>query len=110
MGNLKSLVDRGYSIAVYPEGTRSPDCRIGRFHQGAFYLAKSLGVDVVPLVLYGAGKVLPKKGRHLNKGIIRLEIDKRRSVEELNGMGTLKETASAFRNITKTDTPKCVTR
>lgn len=101
MGNLKSLVDRGYSIAVYPEGTRSPDCRIGRFHQGAFYLAKSLGVDVVPLVLYGAGKVLPKKGRHLNKGIIRLEIDKRRSVEELNGMGTLKETASAFRKYYK---------
>ena len=40
MPRLRSLVERGYSIAVYPEGTRSPDCRLGRFHQGAFYIAQ----------------------------------------------------------------------
>lgn len=80
---LRSLMDRGYSIAVYPEGTRSPDCSISRFHQGAFYLAEQLGADVLPLVLYGAGKALPKKDKHLHKWPIRIEIDKRISPEEM---------------------------
>lgn len=102
MPNLKSLVERGYSIAVYPEGTRSPDCRIGRFHQGAFHIAHTLGVDVLPLVLYGAGKVLPKKDKHLSKGQIRIEIDKRITPEELSSYGeTLKEQASYMRKYYK---------
>lgn len=83
MPKLRSLIERGYSIAVYPEGTRSPDCSISRFHQGAFYLAEQLNVDVLPLVLYGAGKALPKKDKHLHKWPIRIEIDKRISHEEM---------------------------
>ncbi len=80
---LKSLVERGYSIAVYPEGTRSEDCHILRFHQGAFHIAQSLNLDVLPMVLYGAGKVLPKKSKYLHKGPIRIEIDKRIPAAEL---------------------------
>jgi len=80
---LKSLIDRGYSIVVYPEGTRSPDCSISRFHSGAFYLAKELNVDMLPLVLYGAGKALPKKGKFLRKWPVRIEIDSRISPEDM---------------------------
>ena len=71
---LKSLKDRGYSIAIYPEGTRSKDCTIGRFHQGAFYVAEKLGMDILPMYLYGTGKVLPPKTYTLNKGIIHIEV------------------------------------
>ena len=46
LGRLADLVRRGYSIVVFPEGTRSPDCRIGRFHRGAFYLAEQLHLDL----------------------------------------------------------------
>lgn len=99
---LKSLVERGYSIAVYPEGTRSEDCRILRFHQGAFHIAHTLGLDVLPLVLYGAGKALPKKGKYLHKSPIRIEIDKRISPAELSTYGeTLKEQASYMRKYYK---------
>ena len=98
MPKLQSLVDRGYSIAVYPESTRSEDCSIGRFHQGAFHIANTLKLDIVPMVLYGAGKVLPKKGRKLNKWPIILEIDKRITISELGNYGrTLKEQASYMR-------------
>ena len=83
MPKLRSLIDRGYSIAVYPEGTRSPNCSISRFHQGAFHLAAQLGVDVLPFVLYGAGKVLPKEEKLMHKWPIRIEIDKRISPEEM---------------------------
>lgn len=95
---LRDLVAKGYSVAVYPEGTRSLDCRIGRFHQGAFFLARELDVDILPLVLYGAGKALPKHGRYLRKWPIHMEVDKRISPDELCRMGdTLKEQASHMR-------------
>ena len=98
---LRSLVDRGYSVAVYPEGTRSEDCSIGRFHQGAFYIAEQLNLDIVPLILYGAGKVLPKKDKHLHKGIISLDVDRHFSPEEIISLGTLKQRASWFRKYYK---------
>ena len=102
MPKLKSLVERGYSIAVYPEGTRSPDCSITRFHQGAFHLAQQLELDILPLVLYGAGKALPKKERHLHKWPIRIEIDKRISPEELQSHGdTTMAQASSLRKYYK---------
>ena len=95
---LAELVEQGLSIVVYPESTRSLDCSIGRFHQGAFYLADKLNLDIVPAVLYGAGRALPKHGRLLNRWPIRLEIDKRISREELLQHGeTYKAQASYLR-------------
>lgn len=95
---LQSLVDRGYSIVVYPEGTRSADCSVSHFYQGAFYLAKQLGIDILPIVSYGAGKVLPKKGKYLRKWPIRIEIDRRLSPEEMQAFGaTARKQASGMR-------------
>ena len=98
---LKDLVERGYSIAVYPEGTRSKDCRIGRFHKGAFHIASTLKLDILPFVEYGAGKVLPKGGKYLRKGSIRLQINKRIPYEEYSQYGTSQEIASRFRKYYK---------
>ena len=95
---LKSLIDRGYSIVVYPEGTRSPDCSISRFHQGAFHIAEQLHADILPIISYGAGKALPKKGKLLHKWPIRIEIDKRICPEEMQSFGqTLRAQASSLR-------------
>ena len=95
---LRSLIDRGYSIVVYPEGTRSVDGSIGRFHQGAFYLAEQLQADILPIVSYGAGKVLPKGGRLLRKWPIRIEIDRRIAPDEMPSHGsTLRTQASNMR-------------
>ena len=102
MPHLRQLVEKGYSIAVYPEGTRSVDCSIGRFHQGAFNIAQSLGLDIIPIILYGAGKVLPKKGHSLNKGEIRIEIDPRITPQQLQTLGsTTREQASNMRQYYK---------
>lgn len=77
MPHLKDLKDRGYSIVVFPEGTRSADCSILRFHQGAFHLAKELELDIVPMVLHGAGHYLPKTDFMFRKGTITLRIMER---------------------------------
>ena len=93
---LRELVDKGYSIAVYPEGTRSMDGSIGRFHQGAFYLAETLNLDILPVVLFGAGEALPKHGRVLKPGPIRLEIDDRITQEELKSHGDTHKAQASF--------------
>ena len=95
--HIKSLLERGYSVALYPEGTRSKDCRIGRFHQGAFYLAQELGVEILPMYIYGPGKILPKKTYHLRKGIFYVEVGEPLNQEKLRQMGDLRHQASAMR-------------
>ena len=94
---LRSLVERGYSIAIYPEGTRSKDCKIGRFHQGAFWLADQLGVDILPMCLYGPGKILKKKTYTLHPGPVRIDVGEPVSIESLRAMGRLKEQAKEMR-------------
>lgn len=59
--DLKRLVDDGYSIVVFPEGTRSPDGEVHRFHKGAFYIAEQLQLDIIPGYIHGARHVLGKK-------------------------------------------------
>ncbi len=97
MPRLRSLVQRGYSIGVYPEGTRSVDCRIGRFHQGAFHIARELELDVLPMYLYGTGRVLPKKGLMLHSGPICLEVGVPIDRQQIETMGDTRQQAQAMR-------------
>lgn len=57
---LRDLVQRGYSIAVFPEGTRSYTDKIHRFHKGAFYIAEQLQLDIVPMIFQGAHESMQK--------------------------------------------------
>ena len=74
---LKALVERGYSVVVFPEGTRSVDGEIGRFHKGAFSLAQQLGLDLLPVMIHGANHVMPKKDKVIRKGTLTVEVKKR---------------------------------
>ena len=97
MPRLRSLVERGYSIAIFPEGTRSEYCSILRFHQGAFHIAQQLHLGILPVCLYGPGKVLPKKGRTLHKCHIRLEVKAPISRKQLDAMGDTRMQAQTLR-------------
>jgi 1-acyl-sn-glycerol-3-phosphate acyltransferase len=56
-------------VMIFPEGGRSADGRLGRFKPGAFRLACSLGVPLLPVTIVGGheswppGRVLPRPGR-----------------------------------------------
>lgn len=97
MPQLKSLVDRGYSIAVFPEGTRSQECKIGVFHKGACFIAEAFGLDVLPMLLYGPGKVLKKHTRHLEKGPLHVEVYDRLPQVELKTIGDVKSQTKYLR-------------
>ncbi|MBI4649327.1 MAG: 1-acyl-sn-glycerol-3-phosphate acyltransferase [Bacteroidia bacterium] len=71
---LSEKIKDGYSILVFPEGSRSPDGAVKRFHKGAFYLAEKLQLDVLPVVLHGAGNIITKGEPFLKSGRIILKI------------------------------------
>ncbi|MDR1557966.1 MAG: 1-acyl-sn-glycerol-3-phosphate acyltransferase [Tannerellaceae bacterium] len=74
LDKLSDRVRQGYSIVVFPEGTRSADNSILRFHRGAFYLAETLHMDILPVFLHGAGHVLPKEDFMLREGAITVQV------------------------------------
>jgi 1-acyl-sn-glycerol-3-phosphate acyltransferase len=74
LDKLQVIVEKGYSIMIFPEGTRSEDCSINRFHRGAFYLAEQLNLDIVPVLIHGVGHLLPKKEFMLRKGEIHINV------------------------------------
>lgn len=86
LDKMKELMERGYSILVFPEGTRSADCSVQRFHKGAFYLARQLKSDIVPLFIHGFGHVLPKKDFMLRPGSLHMQVGKRVSSVEIESI------------------------
>lgn len=70
---LRKKIDEGYSIVIFPEGTRSPDGKLQRFHKGAFYLAEKLKIDIRPLLIYGTHLGIPKADFYINDSLIVLK-------------------------------------
>src|SRR5207244_12013681 len=52
----------GSPIMMFPEGTRSPDGRLKAFKAGAFVLAQRARVPLLPIVVEGTARALPKHG------------------------------------------------
>lgn len=52
-------VQRGCSIAVFPEGTRSHDGQIQEFKEGAFLIAKMNRLPILPVAIHGTRDLLP---------------------------------------------------
>lgn len=58
---VKKRVANGYSVLIFPEGTRSADLSIHKFHKGAFLLAQELSLDILPILIYGNGNLVSKR-------------------------------------------------
>ncbi len=70
---LRKKIKQGYSVIVFPEGTRSRTTAIQRFHKGAFYLAEQLRVDIQPVLIHGNAHALPKNDNMLKPGPITMK-------------------------------------
>lgn len=57
---LKRWLERGASVLVFPEGTRSPDGELLPFRNGAFRLALETGTPVLPLAVHGTREGIEK--------------------------------------------------
>lgn len=81
---IKRCLENGYSVVIFPEGTRSEDGKIKRFHKGAFYLAEKYQVDIIPILLHGLDYTIRKSGFVLLSGEINIQILPRISPADLS--------------------------
>lgn len=56
--NLKA----GYSMVIFPEGTRSKSETLGEFKPGSLKLALKAAVPIVPITIRGSYKIMEKNG------------------------------------------------
>ena len=77
-------MDRGYSVLIFPEGTRSRDGEFHAFRAGIGLLALQSGVPVVPVALVGLGEMRVGKTRWFRSG--RLEVRVGEAIPVAEGM------------------------
>jgi uncharacterized protein len=94
---MRALTNDGYSVLIFPEGTRSETCEILRFHKGAFYLAEQLQLDLQPLLLHGAGDLVTKGDFHFKEGEVTLKYLPRIKPQDTNFGTAYKEKAKNTR-------------
>ena len=71
---LLKVADSGESLAFFPEGTFLHKPGLDRFRAGAFAVAISSNLPVVPIVIFGSRHILPSQTRMPRHGHLRLEV------------------------------------
>jgi 1-acyl-sn-glycerol-3-phosphate acyltransferase len=54
------LIDDGWSLLLFPEGTRSADGWVQRFRHGTARLCQEMGIPAVPIAIRGAYAAMPR--------------------------------------------------
>jgi len=73
MAEAVDTVKRGYSLVIFPEGTRSRSDTIGEFKAGSFKLAVKAGVPIIPLTMNGSWHLFEETG-FMRPGTVRLTV------------------------------------
>jgi 1-acyl-sn-glycerol-3-phosphate acyltransferase len=75
-------IKSGYSVLIFPEGTRSPDGHMQPFKRGGFRLALQSGCDVVPLAISNSHNIASKGSLKVNEGVIGINIGQPISIKD----------------------------
>jgi long-chain acyl-CoA synthetase len=67
-------MDRGYSVLLFPEGTRSRDGRMHAFRSGIGLLAAESQAPIMPIALVGLGEIRATHERWFRSGKIEVRI------------------------------------
>ena len=70
------LIDKGWSIIIFPEGTRTTTGKLSRFRVGPALLALGKNVPVIPVYMEGLHKIRPKGTREMTPGPVTVYIGK----------------------------------
>jgi 1-acyl-sn-glycerol-3-phosphate acyltransferase len=75
MERCLEALDNGISVLIFPEGTRSVDATLQRFHRGAFRLAKDTGTPVLPVAVLGTHRVMSKGSLPVKSVFTRIRLE-----------------------------------
>jgi 1-acyl-sn-glycerol-3-phosphate acyltransferase len=104
-GLVSTCVERlreGRSLLLFPEGTRSPEGRLGAFHRGAAHIALRSGCDVLPVTIRCDPPAFTKGARwhDVPDRIIELTVEVRDPFPVPERLPSLPETPLAARRMT----------
>jgi 1-acyl-sn-glycerol-3-phosphate acyltransferase len=63
MRQAAQAIRGGVNVWIAPEGTRSPDGKLGKLKKGGFLLAKETKTPILPLCIDGTRHIIPKDSR-----------------------------------------------
>jgi long-chain acyl-CoA synthetase len=78
-------MDRGYSVMIFPEGTRSRDGEMHSFRSGIGLLAEESNVPIVPVALVGLGAMKAGGVRWFHTGRLEVRVGEAIPVEAQQG-------------------------
>ena len=64
----KTLFKNGWSIMVYPQGTRAKADNFLPFKSGAFHIALDNNIPILPVVIAGTGDIWPRGSKFMKSG------------------------------------------
>ncbi len=79
------LLKDGFSMIIYPEGTRSKNGRLQLFKRGAFLLAAMSEADTVPVAILGTNSIMPQGKKSFNACTVEVHISKPIALEGRTG-------------------------
>ncbi len=77
----KRIRKYGFSVLVFPEGTRSTTGHLGDFKKGGFVLAIETGIPIVPVAVTGSFRLLPAHTLLIQSGTIHIKVGSPLSVQ-----------------------------
>lgn len=66
LAHVRTLMESGIVMWVFPEGTRSKDGKLAAFKKGAFITAINAGATIIPVGIRGAYNILPARTTQFN--------------------------------------------
>ena len=69
MREAVETVKKGYSLVIFPEGTRSKGGPVAEFKAGSFKLAIKAGVPIVPITIDGSWRIFEGKGKFMKSHV-----------------------------------------
>lgn len=90
---IETVKEGGRNLIIFPEGTRSNDgYTLSPFKKGAFTIAKRAELDVLPFVVEGTEKYMPKKGFGMYKADVKIKFFPAISTKDKTDTEVMKET------------------
>ena len=71
---VKIAAERGYSLLVFPEGTRSRSGELLPFKKGAFRIAIDTGLPLLPVVIEGTDRVQKPERKVFHAGTVMMRV------------------------------------